>query len=42
LNIVNVLNDNDVAALRSESPVRELLEFIGELQRDGVLTTVGS
>ncbi len=37
LNIMKELDDADVAALRTESPVRELLEFVEELQRDGVL-----
>ncbi len=35
LNIVKELDDADVSALRAESPVRELLEFLGELQHDG-------
>jgi hypothetical protein len=34
--IIGTLNDADVAALRAESPVRELLEFLAELQREGV------
>ncbi len=37
LNIMNELDDTDIAALRTESPARELLEFVEELQRDGVL-----
>jgi hypothetical protein len=39
LNIINELDETDIAALRAESPVRELLEFVEELQRDGVLAT---
>jgi hypothetical protein len=42
MNIADALDDNDVTALRSEPPVRELLAFVDELQRDGVLTIVGS
>jgi hypothetical protein len=42
LNIIKELNDADVAALRAESPLRELLEFHGELRSDGVLTAAGS
>jgi hypothetical protein len=39
LNIINELDETDIADLRGESPVRELLEFVEELQRDGVLAT---
>src|SRR5436190_1118602 len=42
LTIINELDDADVAALRAESPVLELLEFLGELQRDGVLTAAAA
>jgi hypothetical protein len=37
LNIIKELDDADIAALRAESPARELLEFVEELQRDGAL-----
>jgi hypothetical protein len=36
------LNDQDIDALRAESPIRDLLEFLVELQRDAVLTTTRS
>jgi hypothetical protein len=38
LHIVRGLNEQDVAALRAESPIKELLEFLGELQKDGTAT----
>jgi len=33
--IITKLNDDDIAALRVESPVRELLEFLDELKGSG-------
>ena len=44
LNIMKELDDTDIAALRTETPVRELLEFLEELQPNGVSTAaaVGS
>jgi hypothetical protein len=42
LNLIKELNDSDIDALRDESPIRDLLEFLGELQRDAVLTTARS
>ena len=38
-NLIKELNAGDIDALRAESPIRDLLEFLGELQRDAVLTT---
>ncbi len=35
--LIQELDDTDIAALRDEPEVRELLNFLGELQRDGVL-----
>jgi hypothetical protein len=42
LTIINELDDTDAAALRAESPVRELLEFHGELQCDGMVTAAAT
>ncbi len=42
LNIVKELDDADVMALRAESPVRELLEFLGELQHDGAVVAAAA
>jgi hypothetical protein len=36
LKIIAILNDADVVALRAVPPVREVLEFLSELQREGV------
>jgi hypothetical protein len=41
-NIIKELDDADVAALRAESPVRELREFLGELRRDDVVTAAAA
>ena len=35
--IIQALDDDDVAALRAESPIRELVEFLVELRRDGLV-----
>jgi hypothetical protein len=37
LNIIEELDSADVTALRAESPVRELLEFLGEVQHHGAV-----
>ena len=36
--IIASLDDADVAALRAETPVRDLLEFLGEPRREGAVT----
>jgi hypothetical protein len=36
--IIRALDDHDIAALRAESPIRDLLEFLGESQRRGAAT----
>ena len=36
------LNDEDIAALSAESPVRELLEFLGELKESRAKSVVAS
>jgi len=40
--IITKLNDDDIAALRVESPVRELLEFLDELKGSGAKSVVAA
>jgi hypothetical protein len=35
VNIIKKLNENDISALRAESPVRDLLKFVDELKSSG-------
>jgi hypothetical protein len=42
LKIIHELDDADIAALQAESPMRELLEFLDELQRDGMVAAAAS
>jgi hypothetical protein len=41
-NLVSSLDDEDIAELRSTPPIRELLEFLGDLQRSEVAATTGT
>jgi len=42
LNLVNSLDDEDIAELRSTPPIHELLEFIRDLQRTEVAANTGT
>jgi hypothetical protein len=42
LNLVHALSDEDIAALRSASPIHEILEFLSQLQKSEVAVSAGS